>query len=128
MHPMPFILISLHVLAGVFWAGSSFTLARAAAGHELYTRLWKPQMGAAVITFLSGAYLWHAFHEGAMSALERSLGIGVVAAILALLLQTAAAVITWRKGSQRVLVLAQRGAAALLALTVIGMAGARYAV
>ena len=57
------ITLSLHILAAVFWAGTSFTLARIGGlgGEQLY----RPQMGAAVIAVLTGGYLWHLAHDGA---------------------------------------------------------------
>jgi hypothetical protein len=128
MQFIPFIAISLHVLAGVFWAGSSFTLARVGAGAELYQRLWRPQIGAALVAFLTGGYLGHTFHRGAMSAVEQTLFFGVGAATLALVLQIGARVVARRaQGGAKFAGLAQRAAALLLILTVIGMAGARYA-
>ena len=46
------IALSLHILSAVFWAGTSFTLARTGgAGGE---QLFRPQMGAAVIAVLTG--------------------------------------------------------------------------
>ena len=46
------IALSLHVLSSVFWAGSSFTLARTGGlGGE---KLFRPQMGAALVAILTG--------------------------------------------------------------------------
>lgn len=45
----------LHVLSGVFWAGSTFTLAR--TGGTGAEKLFRPQMGAAVVAVLTGAVL-----------------------------------------------------------------------
>ncbi len=54
------IALSLHILSSVFWAGTSFTLARTGGvGGEL---LFRPQMGAATIAVLSGGYLGHLAH------------------------------------------------------------------
>ncbi len=128
MQFIPFIVISLHVLAGVFWAGSSFTLARVGAGTELYQRLWRPQIGSAVVAFLTGGYLGHTFHRGAMSAVEHTLFFAIAAAILALVLQVGATVAARRaQDGGKFFRPAQRAAALLLILTVIGMGGARYA-
>ncbi len=128
MQFIPFIAISLHVLAGVFWAGSSFTLARAGAAPQVYQRLWRPQIGSAAIAFVSGGYLGHTFHRGPMSAVELSLAFAIFTAILALALQVSAAVSARRaEGSTVFFNFAQRAAAVLLVLTVIGMGGARYA-
>lgn len=128
MQFIPFIVISLHVLAGVFWAGSSFTLARTGAQPAVYQRLWRPQIGSAVIAFLTGGYLGHTFHQGAMSAVELSLYFAIFTAILALVLQVGATVSARRaQGGTAFFGFAQRAAAVLLVLTVIGMGGARYA-
>ena len=65
------ITLSLHVLSSVFWAGSSFTLARTGgAGGE---QLIGPQMGAAAVTILTGAYLGHSVHAGMFGTAEQIL-------------------------------------------------------
>src|SRR5258708_28817122 len=75
------IALSLHVLSSVFWAGSSFTLARTGGvGGEL---LFRPQMGAAVIAVLTGGYLGHLVHEGTFGTAEQILAVGAVAALVA---------------------------------------------
>src|SRR5258707_14520401 len=51
----------LHVLFGVFWAGSTFVLART-GGHQA-DRLFRPQMGAATISVLTGGLLWVLLHR-----------------------------------------------------------------
>jgi hypothetical protein len=80
------------------------------------------------MAFLTGGYLGHTFHRGAMSAVEQALFFGIGAAALALVLQIGARVATRRaQGGGKFFGLAQRAAALLLILTVIGMAGARYA-
>jgi hypothetical protein len=53
---------SLHVLAGVFWAGTTFALAR--TGVERAAQLLRPQLGAAVVAVATGALLWFLFHRG----------------------------------------------------------------
>jgi hypothetical protein len=127
---------SVHVLAGAFWAGSTFTLARAGAAGDLGVRLFRPQMGAAALAMLSGGYLWRMFHEGPMSGVERLLGLGVACALLAVLLQAGLVGMAVRRLRKREvdesdagarIRIAHRIAAALLALTIIAMAGARFA-
>ena len=54
--------LALHVLSGVFWAGSTFVLAR--TGGDQADRLFRPQMGAAVVAIASGAVLWFLLHRG----------------------------------------------------------------
>jgi hypothetical protein len=125
--------ISIHVLAGVFWAGSSFAMARnGGLGAE---RLFAPQMGAALIVILSGGYLWKTLHEGAFGPMEKSLGLGVASAVLALAIQTGLAAPALRtlrrvaddRVARRRLLYANRVVAILLAATTIAMAAARYA-
>ena len=79
--------ISLHVLAAVFWAGSTAALAR--TGGSETKRLFRPQMGAAAVAILTGGYLWHTIHQGALGPMERSLMIGALSAFAALIVQVA---------------------------------------
>ena len=127
------IAIAVHVLAGVFWAGSTFVLARSGGvGGE---QLFRPQMGAALIAFLAGAYLWHLQHEGPMSDPEYVLATGAVAAIIAAGVQgmgVGPAVRGLRNGTmteadaRRRIAGAERIATVLLAITVVCMVIARY--
>lgn len=128
------IAISLHLLAGVFWAGTTFTLAHTGgAGGE---RLFRPQMGAALVAVLAGVALWHlAGHEGSFGPTERSLTLGAICAIAAAGVQGAVggrAIRALREGAipqdaaRARIALAQRIAAVLLAVTVVCMAAARY--
>ena len=69
------IALSLHVLSSVFWAGSSFALARTGgAGGE---QLVFPQLGAATIAILTGGYLGHLVHAGSFGTTEQVLAAGV---------------------------------------------------
>ena len=102
----------LHVLSGVFWAGSTFTLARRGVGAESLVR---PQLGAAAIAVVTGAALWQLVHSGSPGKTEYILLAGDVAAL------AAAGVQGLSRGN------GQRLAAALLAITVTCMAAARYA-
>jgi hypothetical protein len=124
----------LHVLSGVFWAGSTFALARMGGNQAL--RLLGPQLGAATIAIVSGAVLWFLLHRGGEGIAERILAAGAVLAIVAVGVQAAAG-ITSRQAlagagnlqSPRVeqrAVIGQRIAAACLAVTVICMAAFRY--
>src|SRR5215831_7452178 len=90
----------LHVLSGVFWAGSTFALARTggASAHQML----RPQMGAAVVALITGGPLCApALRQLAREGEKDARSQGRVA-------------------------LGQQIAAALLALTVICMAAARY--
>jgi len=127
------IALAAHVLASVFWAGSTFTLARLSGlGGE---RLVIPQTGAAVVAILTGGYLWHNLHDAGFGSFEQVLAIGAVAALIALLLQAAMGFRTLAArrreklddtSVQQRIAMAQRLAAGLLAITVICMVIARY--
>ena len=124
----------LHVLSGVFWAGSTFVLAR--TGDNQADRLFRPQMGAAAVAVATGAVLWFLLHRGTPGIQERLLEIGALSSLIAAGVQasSARAVREWSaagapdafRSSNRA-VAGQRIAAALLAVTVICMAAARYA-
>jgi uncharacterized membrane protein len=110
------LIIALHVLSGVFWAGTTFALAR---GQSLsVASLRKPQLGAAAVAVASGALLGHLAHPGAFGGAERVLALGAVAALLAAAIQVF---------NVRGPMTAQRIAAALLAVSVLCMVLARYA-
>jgi hypothetical protein len=134
MQALLIIALAVHVLAAVFWAGATFTLARTGGlGAE---RLFAPQIGAAVFAVLSGGYLWGALHRGRFEPPEQVLAAGIFAALLALVLQVGLGgrtMLALRRGTidadgvpQRI-ARAQRVTAGLLAITVICMATARYA-
>jgi uncharacterized membrane protein len=128
------IALSLHVLSSVFWAGSSFTLAQTGGlGGE---KLFRPQMGAAVVAILTGAYLGHAVHEGSFGAAEKILAAGALAALIAAGVQGAIGGRAIRSlhsgtadeaGARSRIATAQRIAAILLAVTAVCMGAARYA-
>jgi hypothetical protein len=127
------IAISLHLLASIFWAGSTFGLARSgSAGGEA---LFRPQMGAATLAVLAGGYLWSQLHAGPEGPAEHVLGIGALCAILAAGVQGAIggpAVRALRKGTiseaeaRARLTRAHRIAALLLAVTAVCMGAQRY--
>ena len=128
------IVIALHVLSGVFWAGSTFVLARSAGiGAE---RLAYPQVGAATVAVLAGIVLWGLTHRFGFGTTEQVLALGAGCAIAAAGVQGLALAVVrkLRAASEdetsrlRIrIAIAQRIAAALLAITVICMAVARYA-
>jgi hypothetical protein len=110
------VLIGLHILAGVFWAGSTFTIAR--SGGTGASTLFGPQMGAATLTILAGVGLWGILHRGAEGPMEHTLAVGALCAVAAAGVQGA----THKKNPVK----GQRIAAGLLAIAVICMAIARY--
>ncbi|HEY2211770.1 MAG TPA: hypothetical protein VGH62_09165 [Bradyrhizobium sp.] len=127
------IALSLHILSTVFWAGTSFTLARTGGiGGE---QLFRPQMGAAVVAVLTGGYLGHLVHAGAFGTAEQILAVGALAALVAAGVQGAIggrAIRSLRTGTadeagaRSRIAKAQRIAAGLLAVTAVCMAAARY--
>lgn len=128
------IALSLHVLSSVFWAGSSFTLARTGGlGGE---KLLFPQIGAATIAIVTGATLWHLVHEGSFALSEQILVGGAIAALAAIAVQVivgGGAVRLLRSSAgdtsaaRSRLAVAQRIAAGLLVITALCMGAARYA-
>jgi hypothetical protein len=110
------VLIGLHVLGGVFWAGSTFAIVRSEGAGA--PALFGPQMGAATITVLAGVGLWGILHRGSPGPMEHVLTLGAVCAIAAAGFQGAMRRKNPLKG--------QRIAAALLVVTVISMAISRY--
>jgi hypothetical protein len=124
----------LHVLSGVFWAGSTFALAR--TGGNQADRFFRPQMGAAAVAIVTGGVLGFLLHRGTPGIQEHLLAIGALCALLAAGVQgsgaravrelSAAGAGDVSRTNSRVAI-SQRIAAALLAVTVICMAAARYA-
>lgn len=74
------IVLGLHVLAGVFWAGTTIAVAR---DPEIrIERFFRPQMRAAGMVFLTGALLWYFFHGGYFGSMEMVLALGIATALL----------------------------------------------
>jgi len=93
-------------------------------------------MGAAVVAILTGGYLGHLAHAGAFGAGEKILAVGAAAALVAAGVQAAMggrAVRSLSAGTadetsaRSRIAVAQRIAAALLAVAAVCMAAARYA-
>ncbi len=126
--------VALHVLTGVFWAGSTFTLAR--TDGVLAERLFKPQMGAAVVAIAAGIVLWYLLHRGDPGPMEYVLAFGAGSALLAAGVQGVSCGPAIRKLAsadqahalqlRKRMAMGQRIAAGLLAITVVCMAAARY--
>jgi hypothetical protein len=109
------LLLSLHVLSAIFWAGSTFVLAR--TGGSGIDALRRPQYGAAGVAILTGVPLAAIIHGGNFGRQEQVLMVAVVAAVTALIVQ-----IIDRAHPAR----SQRIAGGLLVVTVLGMVIARY--
>ncbi|MEI9410693.1 MULTISPECIES: hypothetical protein [Mesorhizobium] len=75
------VVIGLHVMAGVFWAGTTIAVARDSDIRA--ERFFRPQMGAAGLAFLTGLLLWYFFHEGAFGSMEKVLALGILTALIA---------------------------------------------
>jgi spore coat protein U-like protein len=123
--------VALHLLSGIFWAGSTFVLAR--VGGAEAEQLSRPQMGAAAVAVLTGGVLWRLLHAHSFQAGEQILALGASCALIAAAVQgtTAMRVRLARANAAQALTfgsiaLPQRVAAVLLAITVICMASARY--
>ncbi|MBO0764802.1 MAG: hypothetical protein J2P50_09460 [Hyphomicrobiaceae bacterium] len=135
MHIVIVLTLVLHVLSGVFWAGSTFTLAR--MGGPAAEKLLRPQMGCAGMVVVTGALLWFLIHTGGTpGTTEHILALGALAAIAAAAVQGmglraagkgagSEGSITAQSGGAAVMT--QRIAALFLAVAVICMAAARYA-
>ena len=128
------VLLIFHVVPGVFWAGTTFVLAR--NGGQGAEQLAYPQIGAATVSMLAGLAIWGFLHGGNFGTFEQVLAVGVICAIAAAGVQSArglpavrrlAAVTGGEAASLRAQIAgAQRIAAALLVITIIAMVTARY--
>lgn len=127
------VVLGLHVMAGVFWAGTTFTIARDAEIKA--ERFLGPQLGSAALAVITGALLWYFFHNGVFGNMEIVLGIGSVAALIAAGVlgalvgparaQLAGAAPEKETALRARMAKGERIAARLLALTVLCMAIAR---
>jgi hypothetical protein len=133
MQPLLIVILSLHALAGIFWAGTTFALARTAGASAV--QLFRPQMGAATFAVLTGVYLWNQMLQGSLALGEKVLGAGALCAIVAAGLQGAIGGRAIRRlgggigdeaKNRSAIALSQRLAAGLLSLTVISMVASRY--
>jgi hypothetical protein len=125
----------LHFLSGVFWAGTTFALARTGANQT--DQFFRPQMGAAVIVVATGGLLWYLVHPGSFGTTEQILAVGVFCAFVAAGVQGVSGGLALRKlyiadefEASRLrhrVATGQRVAATFLMLTVTCMAVARYA-
>jgi hypothetical protein len=134
MQSIVVIALTLHVVSGVFWAGSTFALAR--MGGNQARQLLRPQLGAAATAIMTGALLWYLLHRGSEGVSEHILATGAIFALVAAGIQAVTG-LTGRQvlagageldtapGQNRALI-GQRIAAGCLLVTVICMASARY--
>ena len=133
MQILMIVLLAIHVVPGVFWAGTTFVLARQAGqGAE---QLAYPQISAATVSMLAGLALWGLLHGAAFGRFQQILALGVVCAIAAAGVQSARGLPAVRQllagtgdtaALRAQIAQAQRTAAGLLVVTVIAMVSARY--
>jgi hypothetical protein len=126
MQTLLILTVALHVLSG-----STFVLAR--IGGVGAQQLARPQMGAAGVAVLTGGILWSLVHAQSFQPQEQILALGALCAIIAAGVQGASAMRTHlvqanaaQAPSLGSVTLPHRIAAALLAVTVVCMASARY--
>ena len=117
MHSLVMALISLHALAGVFWAGSTLALTHTSPTHKITPELFRAQMSAAVLAIGAGAALWGIVIRGAHGPMENTLAIGALCAIVAAGVQG---------GMRKSPLMAQRIAGVLLSVTVVCMVISPY--
>jgi hypothetical protein len=134
MQTILMVTLVLHFLSGVFWAGTTFALAR--TGADQADQFLRPQIGAAVIVFATGALLWYLVLPESFGTTEQILAVGVFCAFVAAGVQGMSGGTALRKLSiageseasrlRHRVATGQRVAAALLMITVTSMAVARY--
>jgi hypothetical protein len=81
MQAIVVIALVLHVVTGVFWAGSTFALAR--MGVNQAREFLRPQLGAAATAIVTGALLWYLLHRGSEGTSEHVLATGAIFALIA---------------------------------------------
>lgn len=118
MDPIIALALVLHVLPAVFWAGSTFVVAHGSA--ENARRLFRGQMGAAIVAILAGGFLISRIDGGTF------LMLGAGAALIAFIVQLAMVAPVLGKlpddaAAARRAVMGNRIAGLLLALAIIGM-------
>ena len=134
MHILVLVLLGLHVLPAVFWAGSTLVWAR---GGMPTAPLLRVQLGTALVAIASGAGLWAMLHRGgAHDVASQVVAAGALAAIVAIALQAMIATpAALRLGSASPADLprlhariakGQRATAPLLMIAVVCMVIARY--
>lgn len=125
------LLTALHVLGGVYWAGSSFVAASGAIARM--DRLTYGQIAIAIIVILAGGGLFAIMRPTGTP--ELALEIGAICALVAVAVQGTALPAFWHLGTasgteaiqaRSWALMSQRIAALLLAVTVVCMAIWRY--
>ena len=117
MRTLVMALISLHALAGVFWAGSTLALTHTSPSHRITPELFRAQISAAVLAIAAGAARWGIVIRAAHGPMVSTLGVGALCAIVAAAVQI---------GMRKSPLTAQRIAAVLLSATVVCMVISPY--
>jgi hypothetical protein len=126
------VVIALHALIGVFWAGSTAAMANLGnLGGAKAARIFPGQMIAAGIVVVTGITLWAVWRGGALGTSEIILLVGIACAIIAAGVQGAVIGRARRDGSiaaeaQPRVVAAYRMTAGLLMLTVVTMVTSKF--
>lgn len=85
MQTLLMILLALHVVSTIFWAGTTIVVARFA--NDAAGRLMRPQWSAAVVAIITGGWLGHTVHN-AIGPVEKVLMVGVASGLVAFTVQT----------------------------------------
>jgi len=126
MDYVPIVLVAVHAMSGVFWAGSTGAMANLQGA--LAEKIFPFQMGSAGAAIIAGILLF-AFYRGfSGSTSDWILITGIAAATVALIVQIV--LVAPARGSGEAarprMALANRIAAGLLSLTVATMVVAKY--
>lgn len=130
MDYVPIILVALHAMSGVFWAGSTGAMAN--LNGAMAERLFPFQMGAAGAAILAGILLFALYRGYSGSTSDWILITGILAAIvaggaqLALIGPARRQLATGGEVARARMALGNRIAAGLLMLTVVTMVIAKY--
>ncbi|MBA3678231.1 MAG: hypothetical protein H0W74_12660 [Sphingosinicella sp.] len=123
------LLLVLHVVPAVFWAGSTAVLARPGT-IALPLPLRAPQTGSAAGAIIFGMILWGMLHRGDAGTPEYVLGAGALCALTAFALQQLVAWPALRRdpeGGAARFASAQRISSILLIVALSAMVTFRYA-
>lgn len=133
MDYVPIILVALHAMSGVFWAGSTGAMANLNGANA--ERLFPFQMGSAAAAILAGILLFGFYRGYSGSTSDWILIVGIAAAIIAaavqgVLIAPARRALAMSPGSEAIarpkMARANRIAAGLLMVTVVTMVVAKY--
>ena len=126
MDYVPIVLVAVHAMSGVFWAGSTGAMANLQGA--LAEKIFPFQMGSAGAAIIAGILLFVLYRGFSGSTSDWILITGIAAATIALIVQIA--LILPARGSGEAarprMAFANRIAAGLLSLTVATMVIAKY--